>query len=450
MHHPPPAPSPHAGHCGAGANQWIESHFHDCIYTQRDGAGFALGLVSIAFWVCAQVPQVIGNIRNQSAEALSPWFLAQWFAGDTLNLLGCLVQGEQLATTTYLAMYFIMSDLVMLVQYIYYGALQSRREKLRRMEEEWQQRRRHGHRHRHHHHNFPGQGHGHADGGLETPPGPPLAPLPPPPAPPAPPPPPGCVEWGGQQRELGRSSSSSGDAEGAEAHASVSVPLLRGGGGEAHAQAPRAAAALSRPPWPRLPALAAAAACAAAIVLVAAAGAAYGGSGGGGGWQQQLPWLPRSGASWPAPPAGGGPSVAGGWVLLSGVVPSCDGDDYVDPWWCDSDALTVAAGTAMGYVSMCMYLTSRLSQIAKNSARQSAEGLSLAMFVLAVSANLCTGGSILLRTTAFEGLKNQAPWIAGSFGTVGMDLTIAWQAVHYGRLEKARQLGQLGQPLLGA
>jgi hypothetical protein len=29
---------------------------------------------------------------------------AQWFAGDTLNLLGCLLQGKQLPTTTLLAM----------------------------------------------------------------------------------------------------------------------------------------------------------------------------------------------------------------------------------------------------------------------------------------------------------------------------------------------------------
>jgi hypothetical protein len=52
----------------------------------------------------AQLPQFLNNIKHQSSEALSIWFLAQWFAGDTFNLLGCLMQGEQLPTTTMLAM----------------------------------------------------------------------------------------------------------------------------------------------------------------------------------------------------------------------------------------------------------------------------------------------------------------------------------------------------------
>jgi hypothetical protein len=82
-----------------------------------------------------QLPQFISNYKNKSAEALSPWFLAEWLLvsaarnstsvcctfvpltslvhpdklaaamqGDTSNLLGCLLQGEQLPTTTYTAM----------------------------------------------------------------------------------------------------------------------------------------------------------------------------------------------------------------------------------------------------------------------------------------------------------------------------------------------------------
>ncbi len=43
---------------------------------------------------------------------------AQWFMGDTLNLLGCLITGTQLATTTALACYFLISDMVMLSQVI--------------------------------------------------------------------------------------------------------------------------------------------------------------------------------------------------------------------------------------------------------------------------------------------------------------------------------------------
>ncbi len=47
-----------------------------CSY--RDLAGFILGMSSIACWLVAQLPQIISNYRNKSAEALSPWFLAEW------------------------------------------------------------------------------------------------------------------------------------------------------------------------------------------------------------------------------------------------------------------------------------------------------------------------------------------------------------------------------------
>ncbi len=44
--------------CEAGAIRFIEQYFHDCIYNLRDLGGFTCGTVSIALWVCAQLPQV--------------------------------------------------------------------------------------------------------------------------------------------------------------------------------------------------------------------------------------------------------------------------------------------------------------------------------------------------------------------------------------------------------
>ena len=64
-------------HCGPGAVHWIEANFHDCIYTTKEAVSFGLGLTSIAVWILAQLPQLINNIKNESAEALSIWFLAQ-------------------------------------------------------------------------------------------------------------------------------------------------------------------------------------------------------------------------------------------------------------------------------------------------------------------------------------------------------------------------------------
>ena len=104
-------------------------HLSGCSY--RDFFGFALGLASIATWMFAQFPQIYSNIKNRSAEALSAWFLAEWLMvglsakfspeayemlrqgsswcvlplqGDTCNLIGCLLTGDQLVTQTYTAM----------------------------------------------------------------------------------------------------------------------------------------------------------------------------------------------------------------------------------------------------------------------------------------------------------------------------------------------------------
>ncbi len=58
-----------------------------------------------------QIPQFVLNIKRQSVEALSSWFLAQWLLGDTCNLVGCLLTGSQLPTQTWTAGYFICTDM---------------------------------------------------------------------------------------------------------------------------------------------------------------------------------------------------------------------------------------------------------------------------------------------------------------------------------------------------
>ena len=49
----------------------------------RDLAGFTFGMASIVCWLVAQVPQFITNIKRQRADALSPWFLAEWLLVST-------------------------------------------------------------------------------------------------------------------------------------------------------------------------------------------------------------------------------------------------------------------------------------------------------------------------------------------------------------------------------
>ena len=135
--------------CHRGANPFIERFFNDCVYDERDMVGFALGMGSIACWLVAQVPQLVKNHRLQSAEALSPFFLAEWLLGDTTNLVGALIKGDQPQTVVLTAEYFICMDCILLLQYLYYTSVARRRERTYALVH---RRRRHHHRHHHQHH----------------------------------------------------------------------------------------------------------------------------------------------------------------------------------------------------------------------------------------------------------------------------------------------------------
>jgi hypothetical protein len=90
-----------------GAWRFVERTFGDCLYSAQERASFILGLLSIACWLVAQLPQVIKNARRGTAEALSPLFLANWLAGDLCNLFGCLFSATVLPTQTITAVYYL-------------------------------------------------------------------------------------------------------------------------------------------------------------------------------------------------------------------------------------------------------------------------------------------------------------------------------------------------------
>ncbi len=96
----------------------------------------------------------------------------------------------------------------------------------------------------------------------------------------------------------------------------------------------------------------------------------------------------------------------------------------------DTDMLNHAcreAGTWVGYLSSCLYLSSRMSQIHKNWSRRSAEGLAYAMFICSISANCLYGVGILIRTYHSSQLWSSLPWLIGSLGTVSLDIIILSQ-----------------------
>ena len=104
---------------------WIQSIFGECTYSVQDIVSLFIGYTSIVFWFCAQVPQLITNHRRRAAESLSPLFLFTWLLGDTSNLIGCIYTG-QLPFQTNLAIYFVIMDGVLLLQWIYFHLQQSR------------------------------------------------------------------------------------------------------------------------------------------------------------------------------------------------------------------------------------------------------------------------------------------------------------------------------------
>ncbi|KAK4123066.1 PQ-loop-domain-containing protein [Parathielavia appendiculata] len=77
------------------------------------------GSISIACWVVVFSPQIIENLRRGSAEGLSIQFIVVWLLGDVFNILGAVLQGV-LPTMIILAIYYTIADIVLLAQCFYY------------------------------------------------------------------------------------------------------------------------------------------------------------------------------------------------------------------------------------------------------------------------------------------------------------------------------------------
>ncbi|KAK4239861.1 putative vacuolar amino acid transporter YPQ3 [Achaetomium macrosporum] len=77
------------------------------------------GSISIACWVFVFSPQIIENFRRSSAEGLSIQFIVVWLLGDVFNILGAVLQGV-LPTMIILAIYYTIADVVLLAQCFYY------------------------------------------------------------------------------------------------------------------------------------------------------------------------------------------------------------------------------------------------------------------------------------------------------------------------------------------
>lgn len=77
-----------------------------------------------------QVPQVIENYRNGSAEAISLAFLFVWFLGDVTNLIGA-AWARLVPVVVAIAVYYCLADGVLISQCIYYNLRNARLQRRR-------------------------------------------------------------------------------------------------------------------------------------------------------------------------------------------------------------------------------------------------------------------------------------------------------------------------------
>lgn len=99
---------------------WVEKYFKDCLCNFRDELSFACGLFSLVAWGVAEVPQIITNFRTKSSHGVSLLFLLTWVVGDIFNLVGCLLEPATLPTQFYTALLYTTSTVVLVLQSLYY------------------------------------------------------------------------------------------------------------------------------------------------------------------------------------------------------------------------------------------------------------------------------------------------------------------------------------------
>ncbi|KAK1410243.1 hypothetical protein QVD17_36778 [Tagetes erecta] len=88
-------------------------------------------------------------------------------------------------------------------------------------------------------------------------------------------------------------------------------------------------------------------------------------------------------------------------------------------------------GQWLGWLMAAIYMGGRIPQIVLNIKRGSVEGLNPLMFVFALIANATYVGSILVRSTKWERIKANMPWLLDAAVCVALDAFIIMQYVYY-------------------
>ncbi|NP_001037886.1 novel protein similar to pqlc2 isoform X1 [Xenopus tropicalis] len=100
--------------------KWILDAFGDCAVNGRDHASVYLGMISMGLFMVCTFPQYYEAFKTKKMhEAMSIWFPLLWVATDAINLAGTYL-ADQLPLQKYFGIYFVVSDSLMLVVYLYF------------------------------------------------------------------------------------------------------------------------------------------------------------------------------------------------------------------------------------------------------------------------------------------------------------------------------------------
>lgn len=99
---------------------WIWVSMGLCVMDVQGGIALFCGILCLFLWIAVGIPQIVENFRTGIADkALSPIFLCFWTFGDVCNLIGCFLT-HQLIMQIVVTGYCIVSDFVLVFQFIYY------------------------------------------------------------------------------------------------------------------------------------------------------------------------------------------------------------------------------------------------------------------------------------------------------------------------------------------
>ncbi|KAJ8770661.1 hypothetical protein K2173_021308 [Erythroxylum novogranatense] len=96
-------------------------------------------------------------------------------------------------------------------------------------------------------------------------------------------------------------------------------------------------------------------------------------------------------------------------------------------------------GQWLGWLMAAIYMGGRIPQIWLNIKRGSVEGLNPLMFMFALVANLTYVLSILVRTTEWDKIKANVPWLLDAAVCVALDLLIILQYIYYRHIRVKRK-----------